>query len=128
MSVAQPEVPQGAPQDAARGIAPAHAEIGLGTPFDVLPLIVQSAGDDWPDWFRIPNGALLEVDLTHPEYGWWHKLAPRRHAVPALADMCPKNGGIWCPAAPFNGWYMAIGSRRLGCGLVKYPAYGLDRW
>ena len=88
---------------------------GPGTPFDVLPLIVQGAGDDRPDWFGIPDDAVLEVELTHPEYSWWQTLGLRWHAVPALADMCLEIGGICYPAAPFNGWYMGteIGARNL---------------
>jgi nitric-oxide synthase len=88
---------------------------GPGTPFDVLPLIVQGAGEDRPDWFDIPDDAVLEVDLTHPEYAWWRALGLRWHAVPALANMCLEIGGICYPAAPFNGWYMGteIGARNL---------------
>ncbi|MEU6254557.1 nitric oxide synthase oxygenase [Streptomyces sp. NPDC047043] len=88
---------------------------GPGTPFDVLPLIVQGAGDERPDWFDVPGDAVLEVDLTHPEYAWWPTLGLRWHAVPALANMCLEIGGICYPAAPFNGWYMGteIGARNL---------------
>ena len=88
---------------------------GPGTPFDVLPLIVQGAGDDRPEWFHIPDDAVLEVDLAHPEYEWWQELGLRWHAVPALANMCLEIGGICYPAAPFNGWYMGteIGARNL---------------
>lgn len=88
---------------------------GPGTPFDVLPLIVQGAGDERPHWFDVPEDAVLEVDLTHPEYDWWPTLGLRWHAVPALANMCLEIGGICYPAAPFNGWYMGteIGARNL---------------
>ncbi|MFE9994569.1 nitric oxide synthase oxygenase [Streptomyces avermitilis] len=87
---------------------------GPGSPFDVLPLIVQSAGDR-PRWFTLPEDAVLEVALTHPEYPWWRSLGLRWHAVPALAGMCLEIGGICYPAAPFNGWYMGteIGARNL---------------
>lgn len=87
---------------------------GPGTPFDVLPLLVQDAGAR-PRWFELPEDAVLEVDLTHPEHAWWPSLGLRWHAVPALSDMCLEIGGICYPAAPFNGWYMGteIGARNL---------------
>lgn len=87
---------------------------GPGTPFDVLPLLVQDAGSR-PRWFELPEDAVLEVELTHPEHTWWRSLGLRWHAVPALSDMCLEIGGICYPAAPFNGWYMGteIGARNL---------------
>ncbi|MGW1893699.1 nitric oxide synthase oxygenase [Streptomyces sp. NPDC002004] len=87
---------------------------GPGTPFDVLPLVVQGT-DDKPRWFQLPSDAVLEVPLTHPEYAWWGELALRWHAVPALSGMCLEIGGICYQAAPFNGWYMGteIGARDL---------------
>ncbi|WP_328499521.1 nitric oxide synthase oxygenase [Streptomyces sp. NBC_00414] len=112
---------------------------GPGTPFDVLPLLVQGGtvqggavrghavrggavqggavrgGDDGPRWFALPDDAVLEVPLDHPEHSWWRGLGLRWHAVPALANMCLEIGGICYPAAPFNGWYMGteIGARNL---------------
>lgn len=87
---------------------------GPGTPFDVLPLVVQEA-DEKPRWFPLPDDAVLEVPLDHPEYAWWRPLGLRWHAVPALANMCLEIGGVCYPAAPFNGWYMGteIGARNL---------------
>ncbi|MFD5075081.1 nitric oxide synthase oxygenase [Streptomyces sp. NPDC058371] len=87
---------------------------GPGTPFDVLPLLIQAAGDR-PRWFALPPDAVLEVELAHPEYTWWRALGLRWHAVPALSNMCLEIGGICYPAAPFNGWYMGteIGARNL---------------
>lgn len=87
---------------------------GPGTPFDVLPLLVQEAGSP-PRWFELPGDAVLEVELTHPEHPWWRSLGLRWHAVPALSDMCLEIGGICYPTAPFNGWYMGteIGARNL---------------
>ncbi|MEU6767406.1 nitric oxide synthase oxygenase [Streptomyces sp. NPDC046853] len=88
---------------------------GPGTPFDVLPLVVQGAGDDRPRWFRLPPDAVLEVPIEHPDHAWWAGLGLRWHAVPALACMCLEIGGVCYPAAPFNGWYMGteIGARNL---------------
>ncbi|MEU8977170.1 nitric oxide synthase oxygenase [Streptomyces sp. NPDC048309] len=87
---------------------------GPGTPFDVLPLVIQGT-DDKPRWFALPDDAVLEVELDHPEYAWWRGLGLRWHAVPALANMCLEIGGVCYPAAPFNGWYMGteIGARNL---------------
>jgi nitric-oxide synthase len=88
---------------------------GPGTPFDVLPLLVQGGGDAGPACHDLPDDAVLQVELTHPEYTWWRALGLRWHAVPALANMCLEIGGICYPAAPFNGWYMGteIGARNL---------------
>jgi nitric-oxide synthase len=88
---------------------------GPETDFDVLPLVIQ-VGDDEPELFEIPDELVLEVPLTHPEHGWFGDLGLRWYAVPIVSDMRLEVGGIWYPAAPFNGWYMGteIGSRDLG--------------
>ncbi|NGO79625.1 nitric oxide synthase oxygenase [Streptomyces sp. YC504] len=85
---------------------------GPGTPFDVLPLVIQEPGS-CPHWYPLPPEAVLEVPIEHPEFGWFHLLGLRWHAVPALANMCLEIGGICYPSAPFNGWYMGteIGAR-----------------
>ncbi|MFI1393831.1 nitric oxide synthase oxygenase [Streptomyces sp. NPDC020681] len=87
---------------------------GPGTPFDLLPLVVEDA-DGKPRFFELPRDAVLEVELHHPEDGWYTDLGLRWHAVPAIANMCLEIGGICYPAAPFNGWYMGteIGARNL---------------
>ncbi|MWA09524.1 nitric oxide synthase oxygenase [Streptomyces sp. BA2] len=87
---------------------------GPGTPFDVLPLVIQGT-DGAPRWFRLPPDAVLEVPIEHPDHPWWAELDLRWHAVPALACMCLEIGGVCYPAAPFNGWYMGteIGARNL---------------
>lgn len=87
---------------------------GAGTPFDLLPLVVQMP-DEKPRWFDLPPDAVLEVPLSHPtieavaEQGW------KWHAVPAISDMCLEIGGVEYTAAPFNGWYVSfeIGARNL---------------
>ncbi|HTZ25545.1 MAG TPA: nitric oxide synthase oxygenase [Streptosporangiaceae bacterium] len=83
--------------------------------FDVLPLIVQD-GSGHRALARLPADAVLEVPLSHPEFGWFADLGLRWHAVPVISDMYLEAGGIRYPAAPFNGWYMCteIGSRNLG--------------
>ncbi|WP_434600284.1 nitric oxide synthase oxygenase [Streptomyces sp. A5-4] len=87
---------------------------GPGTPFDVLPLIVQG-GDGTPHWYVLPDDAVLEVELRHPDGSWGAEWGLRWHAVPAISCMCLEIGGICYPSAPFNGWYMGteIGARNL---------------
>ncbi|GGO91030.1 nitric oxide synthase oxygenase [Wenjunlia tyrosinilytica] len=100
------------------GITDAARELGWpggpGTPFDVLPLIVQGSGEQ-PRWFELPDDCVLEVPLTHPDLDWFEELGLRWHAVPAISSMCLEIGGVCYPAAPFNGWYMGteIGARNL---------------
>ncbi|MFJ4716482.1 nitric oxide synthase oxygenase [Streptomyces sp. NPDC088785] len=88
---------------------------GAGTPFDVLPLVVQEAPHRGPRLFPLPPDAILEVPLEHPEHAWWADLGLRWYAVPALANMSLEIGGVRYGAAPFNGWYMGteIGARNL---------------
>ena len=87
---------------------------GDGTPFDVLPLVIQ-VGDREPELFELPADLVLEVPLTHPEYDWFADLDLRWYAVPVVSNMHLEIGGIQYTAAPFNGWYMGteIGSRNL---------------
>jgi nitric-oxide synthase len=87
---------------------------GPGTPFDVLPLVVEAPGDR-PRLFNLPGDAVLEVPLRHPRCTWFADLGLRWHAVPAISNMCLEVGGVCYPAAPFNGWYMGteIGARNL---------------
>ena len=84
--------------------------------FEVLPLLVQSAPDRAPEFYELPEDAVLEVPLTHPGHPGFADLALRWYAVPAVSDMTLEIGGVSYPAAPFNGWYMGteIGSRNLG--------------
>ncbi len=85
-----------------------------GNAFDVLPLVVDTP-DEGPQLFEVPDDAVLEVPLTHPEYRWFVELGLRWHAVPAIANMRLEIGGVSYPLAPFNGWYMGteIGARDL---------------
>ena len=87
---------------------------GAGTPFDVLPLVVQAAGSR-PYVRELPGDAVLEVALTHPGLPWFADLGLWWHAVPAISTMPLEIGGIVYPAAPFNGWYLGteIGARNL---------------
>jgi nitric-oxide synthase len=85
---------------------------GAGTAFDVLPLVVGD-GAGGQQAFPLPADAVLEVQITHPELGWFADLGLRWHAVPAISNLCLEIGGVCYPAAPFNGWYMGteIGAR-----------------
>ncbi|WP_340682960.1 nitric oxide synthase oxygenase [Amycolatopsis coloradensis] len=82
--------------------------------FDVLPLLIESVPGE-RRLFRLPQDAVLEVPLSHPDHRWFAGLGLRWHAVPAISDMRLVIGGITYPAAPFNGWYLAteIGARNL---------------
>lgn len=84
------------------------------TRFDILPLIIQAAGDR-PKLFHIPPELVLEVPISHPSLDM-RPLDLRWHAVPIISNMRLEIGGISYPAAPFNGWYMGteIGARNFG--------------
>ncbi|HBB35228.1 MAG TPA: nitric oxide synthase NOS [Cyanobacteria bacterium UBA8803] len=84
---------------------------GVGTRFDVLPLIIQVSGQK-PRWFEIPPEIILEVPLIHPRYEWFEELGLKWFALPAVSNMVFDLGGIQYPA-PFNGFYMGaeIGGR-----------------
>ncbi|MGX7828772.1 nitric oxide synthase oxygenase [Actinokineospora sp. 24-640] len=82
--------------------------------FDVLPLVVSTPED--PVHLRgLPQDAVLEVPIAHPDHAWFADLGLRWHAVPAISAMRMSIGGVDYPAAPFNGWYMGteIGARNL---------------
>ncbi|MFJ3906433.1 nitric oxide synthase oxygenase [Streptomyces sp. NPDC090025] len=83
--------------------------------FQVLPLLVRAGPGAAPEWYELPDGAVSEVPLRHPDHAWFADLGLRWYAVPAISDMVLEIGGIRYPAAPFNGWYMGteIGARNL---------------
>ena len=56
-----------------------------------------------------------EVLLEHPDHPEFAELELKWYALPVLADMALKIGGIVYPFAPFNGYYMGteIGARNL---------------
>ncbi|WP_129666218.1 nitric oxide synthase oxygenase [Phytoactinopolyspora endophytica] len=87
---------------------------GKGSSFDVLPLVIETPNDG-VTVFDLPEEAVLEVELGHPQFPWFADLGLRWHAVPAISSMPLRIGGITYPTAPFNGWYMGteIGSRNL---------------
>lgn len=77
---------------------------GNGRPFDVLPMVIQIPGE-LPRWYRIPQDAVLEVPLTHPDLSWFADLRLRWYAHPAISNQLLRIGGISYTAAPFSGWY-----------------------
>jgi nitric-oxide synthase len=85
------------------------------TPFDVLPIVIQMPGQR-PEMFELPDSAVLEVPLCHPDYPWFASLGLKWHALPVISNMRLEIGGISYTAAPFNGFYMGaeIGARNLG--------------
>ncbi|BCY14705.1 nitric oxide synthase oxygenase [Actinoplanes sp. L3-i22] len=87
---------------------------GKGEAFDVLPLVIETPADGIR-LYELPERAIREVPITHPEYAWFPELGLRWHAVPAIANMRLTIGGVHYPLAPFNGWYLGteIGARNL---------------
>ena len=78
---------------------------GEGTPFDLLPLILQMP-DGGLHLFELPRDAVLEVEIFHPDHPWLAGLGLKWHALPAISGMLLDIGGIRYTAAPFSGWYM----------------------
>jgi nitric-oxide synthase len=87
---------------------------GKGESFDVLPLAIETPTEG-VRLFELPDAAVVEVPIEHPEYRWFAEFGLRWHAVPAISNMRLSIGGVNYPAAPFNGWYMGaeIGARNL---------------
>jgi nitric-oxide synthase len=87
---------------------------GKGDHFDVLPLAIETPAEG-VRLYELPERAIREVPLTHPEYSWFGELGLRWHAVPAISNMRLTIGGVHYPLAPFNGWYLGteIGARNL---------------
>jgi nitric-oxide synthase len=87
---------------------------GKGEQFDVLPLAIETPSEG-VRLYELPERAIREVPLTHPEFAWFAELGLRWHAVPAISNMRLTIGGVHYPLAPFNGWYMGteIGARNL---------------
>ena len=100
-----------------RGFTAAMQDLGWqgkGDGFDVLPLAIETPGEG-VRLYELPERAIVEVPLRHPEHDWFAELDLRWHAVPAISNMRLTIGGLQYPLAPFNGWYMGteIGARNL---------------
>lgn len=79
---------------------------GLGTSFDILPVIIKMP-DLPPELFDIPKEVIMEVPITHRNYPWFADLGLKWHVLPAVSNWRLEIGGISYTAAPFNGWYMS---------------------
>lgn len=74
-------------------------------PFNVLPLILRDA-QDRRRLYDLPEAAVREVAITHPDVPAIDALGLRWYAVPCITDMILTIGGLDYPCAPFNGFYM----------------------
>lgn len=94
------------------------------TAFDRLPLVVRTEHEGVVVC-PLPEDAVREVPLEHPDLPWFAALGLRWHAVPVISDRGLRIGGITYPAAPYNGVYIcqAIGEDVL----ADDAAYGLAR-
>lgn len=73
--------------------------------FDLLPYLVRDAADR-RHLFRLPEGAVREVAIEHPQHDAVSALGLKWYAVPLVSNMILTIGGIDYPCAPFNGFYM----------------------
>lgn len=87
---------------------------GAHTPFDLLPLIIQVPGGK-PQIYDLPEDAVLEVQLRHPDFGWFEELGLKWHALSTMSNMRLEIGGVSYPSAPLSGWFIGteIGARSL---------------
>lgn len=87
---------------------------GKGEQFDVLPLAIETPSEG-VRLYELPERAIREVSIRHPELPWFAELGVRWHAVPAISNMRLTIGGVHYPLAPFNGWYLGteVGGRNL---------------
>ncbi len=85
---------------------------GAGGAFDLLPVLIQPAGDR-VHMVDVPRDVVLEVPISHPELPWFAELGLRWHANPAISNMSLEIGGLRYTASPFSGWYISseIGAR-----------------
>lgn len=83
--------------------------------FDILPLVIEMPGES-PRLYTLPEDAVLEVHIHHPDLPWFSDLGLKWHAVPVISDMALIGDGIRFSAAPFSGYYMGteIASRNFG--------------
>ncbi|MGB1068815.1 MAG: nitric oxide synthase oxygenase [Henriciella sp.] len=86
---------------------------GAGGAFDLLPLMAR--GETGRLHIRpLRPDEVLEVDISHPDYGWFSELDLKWHAVPGIASQALDAFGRKFRVV-FNGWYMGteIGARNL---------------
>jgi len=82
--------------------------------FDPIPYLLRDT-EDRRHLCVLPDGAVREVEIGHPERPSLAALALKWYAVPLVSNMILTIGGIEYPCAPFNGYYMGteIASRNL---------------
>jgi nitric-oxide synthase len=73
--------------------------------FDLLPYLMRDAADR-RHLFSLPEGAVHEVAIRHPQNDALSALGLKWYAVPLVSNMILTIGGIDYPCAPFNGFYM----------------------
>lgn len=88
----------------------------LATPgrFDLLPYLMRDAAGH-RHLCLLPDGAVRQVAIEHPEHAALSALGLKWYAVPMVSNMILTIGGVDYPCAPFNGFYMGteIASRNL---------------
>ncbi|MEY3010509.1 MAG: hypothetical protein RLZZ314_1151 [Bacteroidota bacterium] len=87
------------------------------SPWTPLPWVLLRDEEPLPPVDPFQSGVLSvnEVSISHPDFPATASLGLRWYAVPILADMALKIGGIVYPLAPFNGHYLGteIAARNL---------------
>jgi nitric-oxide synthase, bacterial len=73
--------------------------------FDLLPYLIRDAADR-RHLCRLPEGAVREVAIRHPQLDGLTALGLKWYAVPLVSNMILTIGGVDYPCAPFNGFYM----------------------
>jgi nitric-oxide synthase len=83
--------------------------------FDVLPFVIRTAGGKRL-LYQLPDAAIREVEIRHPDFPAIDELGLRWYAVPCVSNMILTLGGLDYPCAPFSGFYMGteIASRDFG--------------
>lgn len=76
------------------------------TPFDVLPLIVETP-DGELSAHPIPDEIVWEIDIEHPTLPGLKDLGLKWYGFPSIAAKGMTIGGITYPTSPFTGWYLA---------------------
>jgi len=86
---------------------------GAREPFDILPLMVQDP-EGRIHHRAVDRSHVMEVELSHPDFGWFTDLGYRWHVLPAISNVCLAAFGRIHPIV-MNGWYMGteIGGRNL---------------
>ncbi len=77
---------------------------GPGTPFDVLPVAIQSG--EKVQLFTLPPQSAREVQIAHPTLPAVADLGLKWHALPVISDMRLEVAGQSFGCAPFSGWYL----------------------